>query len=57
MQIISSMDFASSLEGRRLLGFGMVSWPNVMGLEARLGRIHEDIVRTIKETKANRLIM
>jgi hypothetical protein len=37
--------------------FAKVSWPNVMGLEARLGRIHEDIVRTIKETKANRLIM
>jgi hypothetical protein len=37
--------------------FGKVSWPNVTGLEARLGRIHEDLVRTIKETKANRLIM
>ena len=37
--------------------FGKVSWPNVMGLEARLGRIHEDIVRTIKEIKDNRRIM
>ena len=37
--------------------FGKVSWPNVMGLKARLGRIHEDIVRTIKETKENRRIM
>jgi hypothetical protein len=37
--------------------FGKVSWPNVIGLDARLGRIHEDIVRTIKEIKANRLIM
>jgi hypothetical protein len=37
--------------------FGKVSWPNVMGLDARLGRIHEEIVRTIKEVKANRRIM
>jgi hypothetical protein len=37
--------------------FGKVSWPNVLGLETRLGRIHEDIVRTIKEIKDNRRIM
>ncbi|SRR6266568_5471698 len=37
--------------------FGRVSWLNVMGLDARLGRIHEEIVRTVKEIKANRLIM
>jgi hypothetical protein len=39
------------------LDFGRVSWQHVIGLEARLGRIHEDIDRTIQETKANRLIM
>ena len=39
------------------LDFGRVSWQHVIGLEARLGRIHEDIDRTMKEVKANRLIM
>jgi hypothetical protein len=39
------------------LDFGRVSWQNVIGLEARLGRIREDIDRTIQEIKANRLIM
>lgn len=37
--------------------FGKVTWPNVAGLDKRLGRIHEDIDRTIKEIKANRQIM
>ncbi len=37
--------------------FGRVSWLNVMGLDARLGRIHEDIDRTIKEIKSIRRIM
>jgi hypothetical protein len=39
------------------LDFGKVSWQNVIGLEARLGRIREDIDRTIQEIKSNRLIM
>jgi len=39
------------------LDFGRVSWQNVIGLEARLGRIREDIDRTIQEIKSNRLIM
>jgi hypothetical protein len=39
------------------LDFGKISWQNVTGLAARLGRIREDIERTMKETKANRLIM
>jgi hypothetical protein len=39
------------------LDFGKISWPNVTRLEARLGRIHEDIERTMKEIKSNRLIM
>lgn len=39
------------------LDFGRTSWQNVIGLEARLGRIREDIDRTIQEIKANRLIM
>jgi hypothetical protein len=34
--------------------FGRVSWQNVAGLDAKLGRIHEEIDRTIKEIKANR---
>jgi len=37
--------------------FGRVTWQNVMGLDARLRRIHEEIDRTIGEIKANRLIM
>jgi hypothetical protein len=37
--------------------FGSVTWQNVMGLDARLRRIHEEIDRTIGEIKANRLIM
>jgi hypothetical protein len=39
------------------LDFGRVSWQNVIGLEVRLGRIREEIERTISEIKANRLIM
>jgi hypothetical protein len=39
------------------LDFGKVSWQNVIGLWARLGRIHEDIDRTMAEIKADRLIM
>jgi hypothetical protein len=39
------------------LDFGRVSWQNVIGLEARLGRIREEIDRTIQEIKSNRLIM
>ena len=39
------------------LDFGKVSWQNVTGLEARLGRIREDIDRTMKEIKVSRLIM
>ncbi len=39
------------------LDFGKVSWQNVIGLEARLGRIREDIDLTIREIKASRLIM
>lgn len=39
------------------LDFGKVSWQNVTGLEARLGRIREDIDRTMKEIKGSRLIM
>jgi hypothetical protein len=37
--------------------FGKLSWQNVTGLDARLCRIREEINRTIKEIKANRLIM
>ena len=37
--------------------FERISWQNVSDLESRLGRIHEEIDRTIKEIKANRLIM
>ena len=37
--------------------FGRASWPKVIGLEARLGRIREEIERTIKEIKARRLVM
>ena len=39
------------------LDFGRVSWQNVIGLEARLGRIRDDIERTIQEIKSSRLIM
>ncbi len=39
------------------LDFDKVSWQNVRGLEARLGRIREDIDRTMKEIKVSRLIM
>ena len=39
------------------LDFGRVSWQNVIGLETRLGRICEEIDRTMAEIKANRLIM
>jgi hypothetical protein len=37
--------------------FGRVSWQNVMGLETRLRRIHEEIDRTIQEIKISRQIM
>jgi len=37
--------------------FGNVSWQNVIGLDARLVRIREEIDRTIQEIKENRLIM
>jgi hypothetical protein len=37
--------------------FGRVTWQNVMGLGARLRRIHEEIDRRTGEIKANRLIM
>ena len=33
-----------------------MSWQNIIGLEARLGRIREDIDQTIREIKASRLI-
>jgi hypothetical protein len=39
------------------LDFGRTSWQNVIGLEAKMGRIHEEIDRTIQEIKSNRLIM
>jgi hypothetical protein len=39
------------------LDFGRMSWQHVIGLEARLGRIREDIDRTIREIKSNRSIM
>jgi len=39
------------------LDFSRVSWQNVISLDVRLGRIHEDVDRTIAEIKANRLIM
>lgn len=39
------------------LDFGKVSWQNDAGLKERLGRIHEDLDRTIQEIKSNRLIM
>jgi hypothetical protein len=39
------------------LDFGKVSWQNMTGLEARLGRIREDLDRTMKEIKVSRLIM
>lgn len=39
------------------LDFGKVPWQNVIGLEARLFRIREDIERTIAEIKASRLVM
>jgi len=39
------------------LDFGKEPWQRVAGLEARLGRIREDIDRTIAEIKANRLTM
>jgi hypothetical protein len=39
------------------LDFRKVSWQNVTGLEERLGRIREDIDRTMKEIKVSRLIM
>jgi hypothetical protein len=37
--------------------FGRASWQSMVGVDSKLGRIHEEIVRTIKEIKANRLIM
>ena len=37
--------------------FGKVSWQNLLGIEAILSRIHEDIDRTVQEIKSNRLIM
>jgi len=39
------------------LDFGRVSWQNVIGLDKRLGRIREEIDRTIQEIKTNRQIM
>lgn len=39
------------------LDFGKVSWQHVVGLDSKLGRIHEDIDRTILEIRASRLIM
>ncbi len=39
------------------LDFGRVSWQNLIGLEARLFRIREEIERTIQEIKSSRLIM
>ena len=39
------------------LDFGKASWRDVFGLDSRLGRIREEIDRTIEEIKANRLIM
>jgi len=39
------------------MDFGRVSWQNVIGLEAILGRIREDIERTIREIRAHRLVM
>jgi len=39
------------------LSFGKISWQNITDLEGRLGRIHEDIDRTVAEINANRLIM
>ena len=39
------------------IDFGRVSWENVIGLEARLGRIRKDIERTIIEIRAHRLLM
>jgi hypothetical protein len=35
------------------LDFGRVSWQNVIGLDKRLGRIREEIDRTIQEIKTN----
>jgi hypothetical protein len=37
--------------------FGKASWPELIGVDARLRRIHEEIDRTIKEVKADRLIL
>jgi len=37
--------------------FCRVSWQNVTRLEARLGRVREDIDRTMAEIKGSRLIM
>lgn len=37
--------------------FGRTSWQNVTDLESRLRRIREELEQTIKEIKANRLIM
>ena len=39
------------------LDFGRMSWRNLIGLEARLGRIREEIERTIQEIKTARSIM
>jgi hypothetical protein len=39
------------------LDFGRVSWQNVIGLDVRLWRIREEIQRTIRDIKSNRLIM
>ena len=39
------------------LYFGKISWQNISDLEARLGRIHGGIERTIQEVKANRRVM
>jgi hypothetical protein len=39
------------------LDFGRKPWQNVVDMDSRLGRIREDIDRTLKEIKANRLIM
>ncbi|MGA8741611.1 MAG: hypothetical protein WB561_10545 [Terracidiphilus sp.] len=37
--------------------FGRASWQNVTDLDVRLGRVREEIERTIKEIKPSRTIM
>ena len=38
------------------LDFGKVTWQNVTGIATRLGRIQEDIDRTLQEIKSSRSI-